>query len=87
MLESKIALAQSLSNGGVQIVPIVRTSRLRLPFFGLIWSRPEAVQVQNGDEELIVLQVRDRTRIWQIGLTILFTMTGSLIFRLLNRPG
>jgi hypothetical protein len=87
MLESKLSLTHSRSNGSVQIVPIVRISRLRLPFFGLIWSRPEAVQVQNGDDALIVLRVRDRTRIWQIGLTILFTMTGSLIFRLLNRSG
>ena len=85
MLESKLKLAESRSNGDILILPLVRTSRLRLPFLGLIWSRPEAVQLRDGDGMLRVLPVRDRTRIWQIGLTILFTIGGWMFFRLLDR--
>ena len=72
----------------ITVTPQSWTLAIRWPFGGWVWSRPLAVQVEQGDRLTTTrLSIVDVTRLLQVGLfglSLIFGMLG-LIFLLQHR--
>ncbi len=55
---------------GTSITPLARAITLRLPFAALVWNRPAAVVVDDGQSSCRI-PIRDVTRLAQWGLMLL----------------
>mgnify|MGYP007065671287 FL=1 len=69
---------------GVEITSFARLFQFKTPFFGFSWLKPEKFQVRAPDGRLRYVNVRDRTRLVQVALTILITFAGWLILNATN---
>ncbi len=81
MFSNKTHTGDVIVAGELRLVPIARSSRLKLGRCTLVWNRAVGLRVEAGDGEISV-PIRDRTR--QLQLAILgLALAGSIIPRLL----
>ena len=67
--------SRSYTVGDVTVTPQAHAAAVRLPFATFGWVRPAAVLVQRGGRTER-LAIRNVTRIWQVGVTVLGGLLG-----------
>ncbi len=55
--------------GGYTVTPVARAAAIHLPLGGFVWTRPVAIEVQQGDQTERI-PISDVTRRGQIGAMI-----------------
>lgn len=85
-VSSEIEVGEAVAVGESWVVPLVRTTQIRVPYLPLagIWQKPVGVVVidENGEREL--LPVYDHVRGSQVNI-LAWSFLGLLLWRLMRR--
>jgi hypothetical protein len=68
-IEWQTKTGEAVTAGGLTVRPQSRALIVRLPFGGIVWNRPTAVLVQQG-EETEEIMIPDITRLVQFALMV-----------------
>lgn len=68
-----------VTNGDTVVTPIASVLSISLPFFGFVWNRPTALEIERGDS-IRKVPIIDVTRLAQLGLLATGVLITSLVW-------
>jgi hypothetical protein len=83
-LVTEVVTGEPFAAGNYQLTLMGSTTRFNIPgtAFGAVWNRPASVVAETPDGEMIVVPVRDYTRIIQVGLIGVAALFSALLWLL-----